>query len=297
MVLALQSGINIIDTSLNYRHQRSERAIGRALAAVSGVTRAEIVICTKAGYMVPDAVPSGLAADDIVGGMHCLAPVFLRDQLERSRLNLGIDTVDVFYLHNPETQLQYVSEDLFYDRIRAAFETAEAMVSANLISYYGVATWPGFRSTPGQNGLMSLPRMSDIARDIAGDGHRFRFIQLPFNLAMTEGFTVANQTIGTKHASVLEVAKELDITAVASATLLQARLSRDLPEQLRAVMPPIASDAQRAIQFTRSTPGVSVALVGMSSTGHVQENIGVARTPPMPADLYRRIVGVSGDSD
>jgi aryl-alcohol dehydrogenase-like predicted oxidoreductase len=281
MALALRSGINFIDTSLNYRHQRSERAIGRALRDVTEVSRDEIVICTKAGYLVPDAVPPELTAEDVAGGVHCLAPAFLRDQLERSRSNLGIATVDVFYLHNPETQLQYVPEDVFYDRIRVAFETAERMVSDNTISYYGVATWAGFRLAPGHTGLMSLPRMTAIAREIAGERRRFRFIQLPVNLAMTEAFTVENQMLGGKQVSVLNAAKELGITAIASATLLQARLSRDVPDQFRTAMPAIASDAQRAIQFTRSTPGVSVALVGMSSPEHVRENIGVARIPPM----------------
>jgi aryl-alcohol dehydrogenase-like predicted oxidoreductase len=290
MALALRSGINIIDTSLNYRHQRSERAIGRALAAITNITRDEIVICTKAGYVVRDAVPPGLAEEDVVGGKHCLAPTFLRDQLERSRSNLGIETIDVFYLHNPETQLQYVSDDVFYDRIRAAFEIAESMVSDKMISFYGVATWTGFRLAPGQAGLMSLPRMTDIAREIAGDRHRFRFIQVPLNLAMPEAFTVDNQMLGAKQISVLGAAKELGITTIASATLLQARLSRELPEQLRAAMPTITSDAQRAIQFTRSTPGVSVALVGMSSPAHVRENTGIARIPPMPADVHRRII-------
>ena len=144
---------------------------------------------------------------------------------------------------------------------------------------------------------MSLARMTDIARDIAGDKHRFRFIQLPLNLAMTEGFTVANQIIEAKQVSVLEIASELGITAIASATLLQSRLSRDLPEQLRTVMPALTSDAPRAIQFTRSTPGVSVALVGMSNPEHVQENIGVARIPPIPPDVHRRIIAAPDESE
>src|SRR6476660_945233 len=47
---ALSGGINFIDTSLNYRHQRSERATGKALA---GIARDEVVVCSKAGYLVP----------------------------------------------------------------------------------------------------------------------------------------------------------------------------------------------------------------------------------------------------
>ena len=44
---ALTSGVNFIDTSLNYRNQRSELCIGKAIATHA---RDEYVVCTKAGY-------------------------------------------------------------------------------------------------------------------------------------------------------------------------------------------------------------------------------------------------------
>ena len=102
---AFASGINFFDTAINYRHQRSERALGDALR---DAPRDEFVICTKAGFLTPGAVPDFLTAADVAGGMHSMAPDFLADQIDRSRANLGLDTIDVFYLHNPETQLNYV---------------------------------------------------------------------------------------------------------------------------------------------------------------------------------------------
>ena len=81
----------------------------------------------------------------IVGGMHSMAPEFLKDQIERSRLNLGLETIDVLYLHNPETQFGFVSPDEFYARARAAFEFLETAASNGKIQYYGAATWEGFR--------------------------------------------------------------------------------------------------------------------------------------------------------
>src|SRR5581483_11212650 len=88
VVIAVESGLNFIDTSLNYRHQRSERAIGAALQELFDSGRAqrdEIVICTKAGFLIPHAIPESLKPDDVVAGMHSVAPAFLADQLERSR--------------------------------------------------------------------------------------------------------------------------------------------------------------------------------------------------------------------
>jgi predicted aldo/keto reductase-like oxidoreductase len=86
---------------------------------------------------------------------------------------------------------------------------------------------------------------------------------------------------------VLERAAQLGITVVASASLLQARFARGLPESLAVKFPGLSTDAQRAIQFTRSTPGVSVALVGMSQAAHVSENLRVAAVPPLASQDYR----------
>ena len=282
---ALDRGVNFIDTSLNYRNQRSELAVGAALrkaVGAGGIQRDEVVVCTKAGYLVPKAVPEGvLAPADIVGGMHSMAPAFLKDQLNRSCENLGLETIDVFYLHNPETQLSQISQDDFHDRIRLAFQFLESAAEQGSIRFYGTATWDGYRRRPGAPEGLSLARLSAIAHELAGEQHHFRFIQLPFNFAMPEAFVQL-----TDSKSVLGLAKELGITVIASATLLQARLARGLPEELGAMLPGAATDAQRCIQFTRSTPGVAVALVGMSQAEHVRENLALPNTPPLEEKQY-----------
>lgn len=282
-IAAVRGGINFLDTSLNYRNQRSERSIAKGLHHLlegGELRRDEFVICTKAGYLVPDAVPAGvLRENDVAGGMHSMAPGFLADQLERSRANLDLETLDVFYLHNPETQLQFLRHEEFHGRIREAFDFLETAVSDGRIRYYGTATWDGYRKP----GLLLLPRLAGIAREVGGDGHHFRFIQLPFNLAMPEAFT-----LNVEGKRVVEWAEELGISVVASASLAQARLSRGLPDVLAQWAPDTTTDAQRAIQFARSAPGVAVALVGMSRTEHVAENLAVAAIPPAtPAEFTR----------
>jgi aryl-alcohol dehydrogenase-like predicted oxidoreductase len=283
--VALSAGVNFIDTSLNYRNQRSERSIGTALSEAAGagqVQRDEVVICTKAGYLVPDAVPTGLlTARDVVGGMHSIAPAFLADQLGRSRRNMGIEAIDVFYLHNPETQLSYVSQDEFDARILQAFIFLEQAVQEGGIQFYGAATWEGFRKPPQSPGALSLDRLAAIAREAGGADHHFRFVQLPLNLAMPEAF--ANRVDGE---SVLDLAARLGITAVASASLLQSRLARNLPSEIREKLPGVRSDAQCAIQFVRSTPGITTALVGMSDVGHVRENLELAGIPAAAEEPY-----------
>jgi len=275
LVAAAQSGINFFDAAINYRNQQSERDVG---AALKQLQRDEIVVCTKAGFLTPGAVPGFLTPDDVVGNMHSMSPEFLEDQIDRSRANLGVDTIDVFYLHNPETQLAHRTREEFDARIRRAFAHLERMVERQKIRWYGCATWDGFRK-PDQ---LSLARLAEIAAEEGGAEHRFRFIQLPFNLGMVEAY------VG-KPESVLQQAGRLGISVVASATLLQTRVLEHMPDAVADLLPGLETDAQRAIQFTRSTPGISVALVGMGSPEHVRDNIGVARVPPATPEQYRQL--------
>ena len=263
VVRAVQLGCNVIDSAANYRFQRSERSIGRALKTLTtehGFAREELVICTKGGYLPFDGSPPrnvreyvnetfvkpGIASfEDFVGGAHCMTPAYLQNQLDQSLRNMGIECVDVYYIHNPESQLGQISESEFYSRLRRAFERLEQNRKDGKLAHYGVATWNGFRVPAESREHHSLGRMVDIAREAGGDAHGFRFIQLPFNLAMPEGIPV------------IEEAQGLGVTVVASASLLQGRIR-----------------PQEAIQFVRSTPGITTALIGMSQVEHVEENLG-----------------------
>lgn len=297
IVEAVTGGVNFLDAAINYRRQRSERSIGAALWQLFkpvGFQRDELVVCTKAGFLTPGAHPSSLKPEDIVGGMHSMAPHFLADQIDRSRANLGIGTIDVFYLHNPETQLGFVKRDEFETRIRRAFAKLEQLVADEKIRFYGTATWEGYRKKPGASDALSLTRLVDIASEEGGREHHFRFIQLPFNLAMVEGFVQRSENLDGIELSVLEVAEAAGIAVVASATLLQAKLSRNLPEGVAEKLPGLRTDAQRAIQFTRSTPGITVALVGMGKASHVAENLAVSTVEPIMREEYLRMYQAAG---
>ncbi len=280
VLAAVRGGINHLDTAINYRNQRSERAIGSALAELfrtGEFRREDVMVATKAGFLTPGAVPSFLLSEDVLGNTHSVHPGFLSHQIDRSRANLGLETLDVFYLHNPETQLDFVERPEFERRMRLVFEKLEQLVAAGRIRWYGAATWNGFRLPPGSREALDLARLIEIATEAGGPRHHFRFIQLPFNLAMPEAFSNG----------LLDQAAQCGITVVASASLLQARLARDLPEALAEKFPGLATAAQRSIQFTRSTPGVSIALVGMSRAAHVVENLQLTAVPPLAPDVYR----------
>src|SRR6056297_1173157 len=50
LVTALEHGVNLVDTAVNYRCQRSERVVGRALSDAD-VDRDEVVVATKGGFV------------------------------------------------------------------------------------------------------------------------------------------------------------------------------------------------------------------------------------------------------
>ena len=113
-----------------------------------------------------------------------MAPRYLENQIERSRRNLGLETIDVFYLHNPESQLADVSPEVFRDRVKHAFAVLESSVKARKLRYYGMATWNAFRVLAGARDHISLSSAVELAQEVGGSSHHFRFIQLPFNLGM-----------------------------------------------------------------------------------------------------------------
>jgi aryl-alcohol dehydrogenase-like predicted oxidoreductase len=305
VVAAVESGINVVDSAINYRFQRSERAIGAALKDLfaKGYSRDEIVLCTKAGFLTPDgempADPNSyfsreflergiFTTDDIAAGCHCMAPGYLSDQLERSRRNLGVATIDVFYLHNPETQLSEVSPEVFRARIREAFLFLESAVASKAIRAYGLATWNSFRDDPKANGYLSLKEMADIARDVAGDDHHFRFVQLPFNIAMPEALTRPNQMIDGKLVPMVQAARALNIALVTSAALLQGQLTKNLPPFIRAALS-LQDNSSLALQFARSVPGLTTALVGMSNVAHVKANAQLVAVEPASREQFLKL--------
>ena len=299
VVRALERGINVIDTASNYRHQRSERAVGRALAGVlgdSGGARDQLLVASKAGFLAFDGarpanpratiqerlVDRGLCSwDEIAAGCHTLAPAYLRHTLARSRENLGLCTIDVYYLHNPETQLEELPRPEFLARMRAAFEVLEQAADDGAIGCYGAATWNGFRVGPAERGHLSLAELCALAREVGGAGHRFRVVQLPLNPAMPEALTSPTQAVGGARLPALAAAGELGLQVMSSASIHQGKLDQ-VPAAALGAAPPRFTPAQRALAWTLAAPGLGTALVGMKTAAHVDENAAVMAAAPAP---------------
>jgi aryl-alcohol dehydrogenase-like predicted oxidoreductase len=299
-VEAVRRGVNVIDTAPNFRCQRAERAVGRALQTLQEmgeIYRSEVLVASGGGFVPFDDLPAaspahylrqtsvgrGLCRDDeLVAGCHCLSPGWLQASLTQSLDNLRLQTLDVFFVQCPETQLQLVDRPLVLERIRAAFAALEAACDAGQIRVYGIASWSGLRAQPQERDWLDLGTLVGLAESVAGLRHRFRAVQVPLNLAMPEAATRANQPLRRdgRQVPLLQAAAAERMVVLTSAPLHQGKLAR---QRLQHVPPLPWADAAadhlaaEAVQFARSHGGVASTLVGMRRPEHIDANVGLMR--------------------
>lgn len=286
----LEHGINVVDTAIVYRYMKSERDVGVVLKELG---RERFIVSTKGGY-IPYDTDSGIDPKDyfydnfVNTGIvrleemtpqgHYLSAEFIDWCLQKSLENMQTNYVDIYFLHNPEEQLNFFSRESFYRKIRECFEYLETKVKEGRIKYYGLATWSGFRVSTASRQHLNLWELYQIAKEVGGEDHHFRFIQLPYNLGMTEAYTLRNQEVKGEKLSTLEACQRLGLYVYTSASIYQGRVlgrvSQSLKERLR-----VDSDVLASLQFVLSTPGVGTALVGMSKLEHLKENVRVLDLP------------------
>jgi aryl-alcohol dehydrogenase-like predicted oxidoreductase len=310
---AIANGINHIDTAINYRFRQSEREVGAAIkrAIDSGAAkRDELFVATKAGFLPlnypfpqnpyewieSEIVKTGLATkDEIACDQHCLAPKFLERSLEWSLENLGLEAIDCLYLHNPETQLGYANYATLLERIEAAFALFESAAAAGKIGFYGVASWNAFLWEENHVEYIRLNDLVKIARKVGGEKHRFKFVQLPFNLAKPHAYNYVNQPLDDGlYYTPIQAAARLGLNAIASSSLLRMALFKRpfSPKAAAALGGGFGSAVQYALQFARSARGVKSALFSSTNAAHVLENLLVLEAEKTAVKDYNALFGL-----
>ncbi|GAB4171390.1 MAG: aldo/keto reductase [Calditrichia bacterium] len=210
---ALTSGINVVDSAINYMDEQSERLIGKALTEIineTDIQRDQLILISKAGYIQGtllqkmkelEAANKGyehlLKISDQI--WYSLDPQFMKDMVDLSRKRMGVDTIDIYLVHNPEYALQYsiqqkkdsfdpaLDDYLFYQQLKKAFIALEEKVKEGSIQFYGVSS-NNLPTPPEMQGHVNILKVFAVALEAAeevwGDGtnHHFRFVQFPFNL-------------------------------------------------------------------------------------------------------------------
>lgn len=307
---ALRHGIHFIDTAINYRYQMSEREIGEALSEMiqSGeIKREEVIIASKGGFIPLDfpfpenpygwiqetVLKSGLAsAEEIIIDQHCISPEYLRWSCEQSLKNLGLDTIDIFFLHNPETQLGYVDQETFYTRIEAAFGLFETLRREDKIGAYGIASWNGFLYEEEHTEYISLAKVMEIARRVGGDDHGFKYLQSPFNMAKPHAYGYANQQCEDgMYYPLMHACAQFDLSLLGTSPLLQKNLfKRPFAAKIGELMQTgELSDVASALQFARSA-GAITAIFGAVEPSHVIDNTILAYVPNASAEAMNTLI-------
>jgi hypothetical protein len=238
LTLALQRGVNLIDTSSNYTDGGSETLIGivlKDLIAAGTVRRDETIVVSKVGYvqgqnleLAGQREKSGAPFPEMVKYQddcwHCIHPEFLEDQLQRSLQRLQLDALDAYLLHNPEYFLSDAvkrgkpvaeAREEYYRRIKAAFIYLEEQCRNGRIGCYGSSS-NTFAHQSNNHEFTSLEQVWAIAQEIGAD-HHFRVIQFPFNLFEHGAATEKNQFHNSQ--TLLQTAKQFGLATLANRPL------------------------------------------------------------------------------
>ena len=307
---SIKSGaVNVIDTAINYRAMKSEKSIGRALSRLikdKVISRDEIFICTKNGYITNDGdypgidvmeyvqnmfISTGLIdSKDISSGYNVLNPNYISRCIDKSLMNMHLETIDLVYIHNAfESWYNDVSREQFFEMLSKVFETYERYRSSNRIRYYGMATWTCFRVQKDDKEYLSLEQVVNLAQQVGGNDHGFRFIQLPYNLAYSEALLLKNQSVGSeKNLSVLEAADKLNVKIFTSIPLFQSRLlGAKIPDYMG-----LNDQVEKLVQIIRSSPSVIAPLIGYKKPGHVEQDIKIANIPPLNEKEFTEAISI-----
>jgi len=238
-------------------------------------------------YVMREYGKTGIVKEgDISPGYHCMTIPYLNDQLERSLKNLGLDCVDLMYLHNSVEGQTHLPREQFLKNLKGVFEFYEKKRKEGKIRFYGMATWECFRTTPENPLFLQLAEVMDLAVQAGGKEHGFRFIQLPFNLMLDQAYLTKNHNVGGKTVSALEAAKEFNLGVFTSVPIMQGKLlaANAIPEFGN------FSASVRLLQFVRSTPGITAPLIGHKIESHVKENMNVMKIPPLSELEFNNLV-------
>jgi aryl-alcohol dehydrogenase-like predicted oxidoreductase len=284
IISAVVNGCNLIDTARNYRGGRSEIVVGGAIRAISAAgiaERNELIVCSKAGYILEqNACARQFSASTVDANV--LSPAFLSSEIALSLERTGLDAIDIYLLHNPELHLPKLGKRKFYRTLTSCFEILERHVHDKKLGMYGLACWSAF----GKNApmLIDISKVMRGAR-VAGGNTRNNFgaIETPLN------WVYRNPVVAPAQRSLSKVCRENNLILIGSSALLGGQLVR-LPSELGTSIPGMLSDAQRSIQFARSIPGVSATLVGMTHKNHIEDNLRLRQIPMLRKSLVQRLI-------
>ena len=273
---ALDEGINFIDTADVYGDGRSERLIAQMLQQRSE----QVHVVTKAGRRLNPHLASGYNRQNLTAF------------IERSLINLNVETLDLLQLHCPPTEVYYMPE---------TFGVLDDLVQAGKIKYYGVSVEKVEEAIK----AMEFPNVQSV--QIIFNIFRQRPAELFFELAKQKQVGIlarvplasglltgkmTHQTVFTAddHRNYNRHGEAFDVGETFSGVDYETGL--EAVERLRPLVPDGATMAQFALRWILMFDAVSCAIPGAKNRRQAVDNARAANLPAFSPETMEQIQAI-----
>ena len=269
---AVEAGITFFDTADVYGDGHSERLIAQLLRE-----RDEpLVVATKFGRRAPQVLESYSEAS-------------LRAWLERSRENLGVDSVDLVQLHCPPWEAYYTP---------AVFEACDRLVEDGLVRAYGVSVEKVEEALKAIEypGVASVQIIFNVFRqrpaELFFEQARLRGVGVIVRVPLASGLLTGKFGRGTTfapddHRTFNRHGEEFDVGETFAG--VDFELGLEVVDELRVLVPEGATLAQLALRWILDFDAVSTVIAGARTPEQAQANAAASDLPPLPEETMRRI--------
>jgi len=279
---SLNTGINIFDCSPSYRNGKSEKLIGKLIRKYPNKT---YNISTKGGFIpfdfskgekaennyIKELIDSNLIKEELFDQQYfqTFDVRYLQYSLQKTLENINRDSVEIYYIHNPEYLLERCGREIFLNHMRNVFHWIKTEIENRRILEFGISSWFGFFEREPSKRLQ-LNDFINLSKEI-GIRQHFRYIQVPYNFYQTDLLFFKGQEVCNKQISLGSAAEKYNLSLITSATLNQGRLvNYTFPDKVTKIFPNMTS-AQISLAFVLSTPSIKSCLVGTNSLDHLEE--------------------------
>jgi aryl-alcohol dehydrogenase-like predicted oxidoreductase len=271
---AFDAGVTFFDTADVYGDGRSEQFLGSFRRSHPGIT-----IATKMGRRLPQE-PANYNVDNF------------RGWTDRSRANLGVDTLDLVQLHCPPTAV-YPSA--------ALYDSLDTLVEEGRIGAYGVSVEkveealeaiarPGVVSVQIILNALRLKPLEQVLPAAAAAGVGI-IARVPLASGLLSGrydehttFAADDHRTFNRHGESFDVGETF--SGVDYATGLEA------VKRLRPLVPEGATMAQFALRWILDQRGVTVVIPGARNPDQARANAAAADLAPLPASTIDTVRAV-----
>jgi len=270
---ALDAGVSFLDTADVYGDGRSERLIREVLSGRDE----QPVVATKAGRRLDPHDPDRYTEAN------------LRRFVDRSRENLGVDTLDLLQLHCPPTDTYYQPE---------TFEALETLGEEGRIDHYGVSVerveeglkaieYPGVETVQ----IIFNP-FRQRPREVFFREAERREIGVIVRVPLASGLLTGALSRDTEfpendHRNFNRDGDAFDVGETFAGVPFETGL--DAVDALRPAVPDGTTMAQMTLRWILDHDAVSTVIPGSTSPSHIRENVAAADLPRLPAETHAAV--------